>query len=177
MTKTGPNDRVRSGEGDGGRSSQLRRHDGWKLCGADLDALDDLHAIVRTWLPLAENAADVRALAACLDALEAIACGEFMKDALIELDIVHRPDRGDGMSVVMHFQRDRIELASTEWVFMTPDQGHDRAYRTHATLTPSGNFDHAAVSEWIRLASDLPVEPPTRLLVSFNGGPAGVPAT
>ena len=61
---------------------------------------------------------------------------------------------------------DAVELSSTEWVWMSPEQGHDHAHTVRAELSKRGGFDHDAVDHWLYLCGFATDGDKTQLLTS-----------
>jgi hypothetical protein len=129
----------------------LPRPSGWHLCDDDLSVIDALHAVCVEWLTFARDAKGARNIAAMLEALEEIAAGRPVA-SMIEVSASCKPNRGDGVMATIQLTPTSIELSTTAWVWMNPEQGHDHAWTQRAELTPHGRFAYEDVDHWLYLS-------------------------
>jgi len=149
----------------------LSRSPGWHLCDDDLCRIDELHALCLDWLTLAKNSSAASHVAKTLAALEGIAAGR-MPRVLLELSVNRKLRFCDGLTVTLQVSDDEIELSSIEWVWMSEEQGHDYAYRTHATLTPCGGFDQGTFDQWFFFETTVTGDTDAYLTTSDQRGDA-----
>ena len=149
---------------------RLPRPSGWHLCDNDLSVIDTLHATCVEWLAYARDAKRAGDTAAMMEALEAIAAGGNVTST-IEVSASRRPDGGDGLTATILLTPHGIELQTTEWVWMSPEQGHDHACTMHTYLTPSGGFDRDKVNFWLHLSGFATDEERTELTTSRYADP------
>lgn len=144
---------------------RLPRSPGWHLCDNDLSVIDALYATCVEWLAYVRDAKRASDTAALMEALEAIAAGRNVTST-IEVSASRRPEGGDGLTATILLTPQGIELQTTEWVWMSPEQGHDHACTLHANITPSGGFARDEVDHWLHLSSFATDEERTELTTS-----------
>lgn len=152
---------------DNEQAPRLPRHPGWHLCDDDLSVIDALHAVCVDWLAFARDAKSAREVAAMMEALEAIAAGRPVA-AMIEVSASRKPVGGEGLIATIQLGPNAIELSTTEWVWMSPEQGHDHASTRHAELIPRGAFDHESVDRWLYLSGAATDGAQTRIFSSLS---------
>lgn len=132
---------------DRGLAPELQRSTGWHLNDNDLSVIDDLHATCVDWLQYAKDAQSARGVADAMAALEAIAAGGSVTPT-IDVTVTRKPEDRDGLSATLLISPSSIGLSVVEWVFMSPEQGHDHAWHQVVELTARGGFDFDAVDRW-----------------------------
>jgi hypothetical protein len=158
------------------QAPKLPRPPGWHLCDDDLSVIDALHATCVEWLAFATDAKTARDVAAVMEALEAIAAGRPVAST-IEVSASRKPDGGDGLMATIQLDATSIELSTTEWLWMSPEQGHDHAWTQRAELTPRGRFAYEDVDHWLYLSgfavdgqrTELFTEQSSKLTETENG--------
>jgi hypothetical protein len=135
---------------DNEQAPRLPRSPGWHLCDDDLSVIDDLHAVCVDWLAYARGAKTARDIAAMMACLEAIAAGQPV-NTLAEVTVSRKRAGESGLGATIQLNPSGIELSTTEWVWVSPEQGHDHAFTVHAQLTRRGGFPHDDVDYWHHL--------------------------
>lgn len=135
---------------DNEQAPRLPRSPGWHLSDDDLSVIDALHAVCVDWLAYAREAKTARDIAAMMACLEAIAAGQPV-NALAEVTVSRKRAGESGLGATIQLNPSGIELSTTEWVWVSPEQGHDHAFTVRAQLTRHGGFLHDDVDFWHHL--------------------------
>lgn len=152
---------------DNEQAPRLPRPPGWHLCDDDLSAIDALHAVCVEWLAYARDAKTARDVAAMMECLEAIAAGRAVS-AMVEVSIDRKPTGADGLGATIQLGPAMIELSTTEWVWISPEQGHDHAWTLRAQLTSRGGFSREDLDSWLYLSGFTTDDSETRLSTSLS---------